>query len=192
MCLGTRPCRWEPGRTSYLAAPTLMGRMWQWTGMPLAGSPGGTGAQVPRAQAHGLGLFTLLLQVPLPSLSTQVTRRAWENCSMDAGSRRGLPTAPPPLGHLGWSWQHQVDQSWLMGPRKVAGQATVWGVEARGEAGGAWGPCLPGSPWAAPPLPVCWAPTRFPAGQASAGSATPPLHCLHPEAWHGVPSAGRP
>lgn len=152
----------------------------------------GTGAQVPRAQAHGLGLFTLLLQAPLPSLSTQVTGRAWENCSVDAGSRRGLPTAPPPLGRLGWSWQHQVDQSWLMGPRKVAGRATVWGVEARGEAGGAWGPCLPGSPWAAPPLPVCWAPTRFPAGQASVGSATPPLHCLHPEAWHGVPSAGRP
>lgn len=89
---------------------------------------------------------------------------------MDAGSRRGLPTAPPPLGHLGWSWQHQVDQSWLMGRRKVARQAMVWFVEARGEAGGAWGPHLPGSPWVAPPLSVCWAPTRFPAGQASVAS----------------------
>lgn len=111
---------------------------------------------------------------------------------MDAGSRRGVPIAPPPLGHLGWSWQHQVDQSWSMGRRKVAGQAMVWFVEARGEAGGRLGPPPARLPLSSATSPVCWAPTRFPAGQASAGSPTPLLHCLHPEAWHGVPSAGRP
>lgn len=142
----------------------------------------------PRAQAHGLGLSHPASGALLPSLSTQAAVQAWENCSMDAGSRRGVPTAPPPLGHLGWSWQHQVDQSWSMGCRKVAGQTMRCGLLRPEERLGALGP--PGSP-SAHPLRVLGT-HPLPSRPGLKAPPTPLLHCLHPEAWHAEPSAGRP
>ena len=183
LCLGTPLCRWEPGRPSYLATPALIGRMWQWTGVPPASSPG-MGAQVPRAQAHGLRLFTLLLRAPLCSLSTQVTGRAWENCSVDAGSRRVLPTAPPPLGHLGWSWQLQVDWSQLMAPRKVRSTAD-WLVRLRCEE------VRPEEGLGAPGAPTfCLCAGRPPASQQARPQWAPPH--LHSTACTQRPGAMSP
>lgn len=193
LCLGTPPCRWEPGRPSYLATPALMGRMWPWTGVPPAGSPGGTGAQVPRAQAHGLRLFTLLLRAPLCSLSTQVTGQAWENCSVDAGSRRVLPTAPPPLGHLGWSWQLKVDWSQLTAPRKVWSTAD-WLIRLQcGEVRPEEGLGVPGAPacQAPPGQPrFCLCAGRPPASQQARPQRAPPH--LHSTACTQRPGAVSP
>lgn len=127
-------------------------------GVARAGSPGGIRAQVPSAQAHGLGLFTLLLPAPLPSLSSQAPGQARVNCSVDDGSRKGLPTTPLPCGASeSWNWQHQVDQSQSAGPRNVRSTAATWGNEARREARSTWSPHLPGSHQTSPPLlPVAW------------------------------------
>lgn len=101
----------------------------------------GTGTQVPSAQAHRPGPLSLHLPAPLSSLSTQATGQARVKSWVDSGSRRVLPTTPLPSGASeSWNWQHLVDQSQSLGPKKV---------QAKGEAGSAWST-------------HCQAPTRVP------------------------------
>lgn len=112
----------------------------------------GTGTQVPSAQSHRPGPFSLHLPAPLSSLSTQATGQARVNSWVDSGSRRGLPTTPLPSGASeSWNWQHLVDQSQSLGPKKVQGTADLLacGVRPRERLGALGAPTArlpPGSP----------------------------------------------
>lgn len=143
VCLGT-PCRWEPGRTSYLAAPRPDGEDGGGQGCHRLAVRRGREPRFPGPRPAGSGCSLGFSEPHCPPWVPG--RRAGAGSPMDAGSRRGVPIAPPPLGHLGWSWQHQVDQVSRWATRRLLVRLWCGLLRPEERLGGAWGPTCQAPP----------------------------------------------
>lgn len=131
------------------AAPALMGSVWMWKGVQLDGSPGGQELRFPVPRPVGI----------LPASSSPTVLPEYPGHRAGKGELLGgfwVQERPPHYstslwGSESWNWQHLVDQSQSLGPKKVQGTADLLacGVRPRERLGALGAPTArlpPGSP----------------------------------------------